>query len=381
VAEVSQTFAPRPQVATRGSALGMGKLACGNRYPHGISAVQPGSGSAPDLTVVIATRDRPGLLDQSLRALVAALRPSDRAIVVDSASHDPAVARVASEHGVRLVRCDRPGTCRARNRGLDEARSEVVAFLDDDCIAHRGWAEAMAASFRTGEPDFVTGRIVACSSSDVVHDEIGADSEGRGAHGADGPRAAGHRRAQLSLSLYESTEPMVFGDGDDPAVMGHGANMAWRRDVLERLGGFDEAMGPGAPLRAAEDQDLFWRAVRAGRTGRFEPAAVVAHQQWRSRRASLAAYHGYGVGSGALAVKQWRVLDEAARGAELPFSVMASRALREIVLASGLPAVARNLLHGYEMGALAELVQTAGAMRGALRARSLPLVGERFPGG
>jgi hypothetical protein len=175
------------------------------------------------------------------------------------------------------------------------------------------------------------------------------------------------------VSLYEDEIGRPFDRESDPSRMGHGANMAWRTDALARVGGFDEALGPGTPLRAAEDHDLFWRALRAGIFGHFEPAAVVRHRHWRSRREQVAAYHGYGIGSGALAVKQRRVATEDANAG--PGRAGPARA---VLWDQGLRVVGRAVRRGYEMAALAELAKTVGAAQGMRRAARLSVADAKF---
>ena len=151
--------------------------------------------------------------------------------------------------------------------------------------------------------------------------------------------------------------------------------MAWRRQALEELGGFDEGLGPGTPLRAAEDVDLFWRALAHGDSGAFEPGATVAHRQWRSRAHHVRVYFGYGVGSGALAVKRWRIEHgvAAAEGA-LPWRIVARHAGRELLWRRAVVGVGRNIASRYVMGVLAELAMLAGELRGVSRARRMPVV-------
>jgi glycosyltransferase involved in cell wall biosynthesis len=298
--------------------------------------------SASPITVVVATRDRPAMLEHALGALSASLRAHDAAIVVDSASIDPAVRTVAERAGVHYLRCERPGTCLARNTGLAGAETDLVAFMDDDCLPEPGWIAALARAFADpSSPDFVTGRI---------------ESDERK-----------HSRAQVALSLTTGDVPLTFEKGADPDAIGHGANMAWRRSVLSAIGGFDEQMGPGAPLRAAEDADVFWRALRAGFVGRFEPAAVVIHRQWRTRAAALRTSYSYGIGGGALAVKQARLSGD---GAPAPS--------RSALAAPFLEAIRANVRDRYEMGALVEAVRLAGALSGWRRSRSLALRDGRF---
>lgn len=315
---------------------------------------EPRLSASPPITVVIATRDRIILLRDALEAIRASLRRHDRVIVVDSASQGMGAQDTARAAGATVVRCEEPGTCRARNAGWRAATTDVVAFTDDDCLPEPGWVEALSRSFASdSEPDFVTGRIV--------------------------PDAPTTKRAQLSLSVHLAAEPATFDGDADVETLGHGANMAWRREALERIGGFDELLGPGAPLRAAEDQDVFWRALRLGCVGRFEPDAVVVHRQWRGRARQLRAYYGYGVGSGAFALKRLE-LDDTAPGSRPSPGERRSLHVgaRRLIWGRGRSAVARSLADHYEMGVLAEVAKLAGALRGARIAMRMPLVDGHF---
>ena len=305
-------------------------------------------------TVVIATRDRPELLKDALEALNRVLRPGDGVIVVDSASKDAAaISQIAYEAGAAVIRCDVPGSSRARNAGWRAASTDVVVFTDDDCLPRAGWLEALETAF-DGAPtaSFVTGRIL--------------------------PEFTGSPRARLHLAVTSREASTVFNGDDDAADVGHGANMAWRKRALEDLGGFDEGMGPGTALRAAEDVDAFWRALTRGGSGVFEPGAIVAHRQWRSRAHHLRVCVGYGVGSGALAVKRWR-LEHGEDGPETALSWrIVARVERELFRRRIVVGVGRSIGNRYVTGVLAELAMLAGEVRGVVMARRMPVRDGRF---
>ena len=108
----------------------------------------PDPASPFDATVVIPVRDRTVLLDRCLGAL----GRDYPVIVVDDASLDPqAVARVAAEHGATLIRRARNGgPAASRNTGIAAVDTDLVVFVDSDCVTTPGWIEQLAAHM--GDP-------------------------------------------------------------------------------------------------------------------------------------------------------------------------------------------------------------------------------------
>lgn len=232
----------------------------------------------PGISVVVPSRDRAELLDECLASLRRALRPSDELIVADSASKDGSVADVARKHGARVLRCEIAGTSRARNAGWRSARHDLIAFIDDDVRVYEDWARALAETFATSaDASYVTGRI--------------------------GPPPTPTKY----LVAQKTDEDPMWLTGAADELQGHAANLAVRRAALLETGGFDEELGPGTPLRAAEDLDFFERLAARGFRGRYEPAAAGYHESWRDVRDMFALHWSYGIGLGARLVKLARV--------------------------------------------------------------------------
>ncbi|MGH9301412.1 MAG: glycosyltransferase family 2 protein, partial [Acidimicrobiales bacterium] len=129
---------------------------------------------------------------------------------------------------------------------------------------------------------------------------------------------------------------------------------------------------------AAEDHDVVWRALRAGYSGCFEPEAVVSHRQWRSRREQLRTYYGYGVGSGALAMKRWRMRDAGLQSHSVSRLGTLRQGMGDIVWPHGVIGPMKSIRNGYEMGVLVELAMLAGGIQGMMAARTTALCRERF---
>jgi GT2 family glycosyltransferase len=293
------------------------------------------------LTVVVPTRDRVTMLERCLDALVAELEEGDEIIVVDSASADrAAVAAAAQRVGARIERCDRPGSSRARNSGWRVGRHELIGFVDDDVRVRPGWAGAMVAAFDDGGVEFVTGRVV------VPDDQLDAER----------PVAVSSRTQR------EALHPGLSGD------LGASASLVVRKRALERVGGFDETLGPGSWAASAEDLDLFDRLFREGFAGLFEPAAVAEHDQWRTRPQLVRLDWRYGKGMGVRLARLARWDRPRAR-----------RLLREAVIDQGVRPVLDDLRNGYEFGAVTVATRTLATVFGVV-VGTLMMVARRSTG-
>jgi Glycosyl transferase family 2 len=267
------------------------------------SSKVPASRSA--VSVVIPTRDRAARLAVCLAAMRDSLRIDDELIVVDSASrHADAVADVAREAGARLLRCDQPGSDIARNVGWRAARHDVVLFTDDDVQVEPGWADALATAVSAHhEAGFVTGRVLA-STGELIVAAAAPDAVD------DGPRRRQRWSRDVAVKRDQQAETFT---ADSVGNLGHGANLGMRREVLERLGGWDEALGVGGVLRSAPEADVFDRCFALGLTGRYEPDAVALHEQWRGPRRVILLDARYGFGNGARIAKLVRTDPRRAR--------------------------------------------------------------------
>jgi GT2 family glycosyltransferase len=228
------------------------------------------------VTVVLPTIGRPELVDRCLASLTACEPRADEILVVDS-SPDDAVARVVArfgEAGVRLIRCDAPGLGTAFNQGLREARHELVLLTNDDCTIDPSWIGVGARCVSAAPDVIVTGRVRPFGDPAVVPSTI--DETTRREHGG-----------RPGFFLYTQC-------------------MALRRAEVLAFGGFDGRIRP-----SAEDNDLSYRWLRAGRSIHYEPEFVVWHHDWRTREQLERLYVGYGVGQGMVYAKHVRRRDPA----------------------------------------------------------------------
>jgi O-antigen biosynthesis protein len=217
---------------------------------RGVKTSKPGV-KYQSVTVVICTRNRPALLQKCLSA-VAKLNPApDAVLVVDNSEGNVETRKVANDYCARYVVEPVTGLSRARNRGLAECNSDVVAFLDDDVTPASDWLGLLMNPFSDEATAASTGNVI---TPDTL------------------PQATNHLVSRtLSSKDPHWFEIATFGG------LGLGANMAVRKAACPRGMFFDERLGRGAPFEIGEEGYAFaWLLSRGFRVVNV-PSAVVYH--------------------------------------------------------------------------------------------------------
>ena len=246
---------------------------------------------APSVSVIVATHDRPELLVRCLQSLLTQTHAPLEVLVVDNARSSDSTERLLeseayASRGVRYVREDIAGLGRAHNTGLVHSRGEVVAITDDDVIADRHWIAALLEAFVEHGAGCVTGLILPMELR--TREQSWVEQYGG--------FARGFQQRSISLASPPEGDPLFpFTAGR----FGSGANMAFTRELLDRLNGFDAALGAGTRSRGGDDLAAFARTVLAGDTLVYQPDAVVRHLHHDDYAALQRMAHGYGVGLGA----------------------------------------------------------------------------------
>ena len=208
-------------------------------------------GAIPSGTVVICTRNRPELLRRCLEGIVRMERAPDEVIVVDNSPGDLETKRIARQFEASYVVEPLQGVSRARNRGMAEAHSEIVAYLDDDATPDVNWLGSLLVPFKDPQVAVVTGKVVTPRSPT----ENGA-----------------HQTARfLSNKVPEWFEIASFGG------LGVECNMAIRKRACAGQRIFDERLGRGAPFQIAEGHYAFALLLSRGYSAVYLPNAIVFH--------------------------------------------------------------------------------------------------------
>jgi len=273
------------------------------------------------VSVVVPTVGRRPLLQACVESLLRCSPAAQEIVVVDQ-SGDREVEALIESFGppVRRIADDGRGIARAINAGLRAAVCDVVLQTNDDCTVAEDWVGA-AWSLMQERPDgIVTGRVL----------------------------PSGDPAGTPSIKTDET--PHDFS-GEPPQWVLYGTNLAMPRQAVLDLGGYDERAGL---LVAAEDNDLSYRWMDAGRPVRYEPTMVVWHHDWRDARQLQRRYRVYARGQGAFYAKHLlagdrrivrAVLDDVRRGARAVARSTIRRTWHE-------PDEARALLLGVPLGLL-----------------------------
>ena len=261
--------------------------------PTVLQAEEGGNGAPmPGISVVVCTRDRPQSLARCLEALRALDYERFEVIVVDNASREPSTADAVAATPFRYVREDHPGLDWARNRGAAEARYDIVAYTDDDVRVDPQWVQGVARAFASSETAAMTGLVLPGELETRAQHLFQVYSRGM---------SKGTKAKQFNGAVMSAREKITTH------FLGVGANMAFRRSVLQRLGGFDTALDVGTPSAGGGDLDIFHRVLAAGGTIRYEPQALVWHYDRRTMEGFRTQLYSNGRAFGIYLIKCWRM--------------------------------------------------------------------------
>ena len=216
------------------------------------------------ITVILCTFNRCESLARALESVAVSAMPSSsewEVLVVDNNSTDQTRAVVDDSCGrhpghFRYLFEPKPGKSNALNAGIKEARGDVLAFMDDDVVVEQAWLQNLTAA--------LTDKTIAGAGGRILPDWKSSPP------------------AWLPLEDRYALAPLAMFDlGPDAGPLTEapfGTNMAFRKEVFAKFGGFRTDLGPrpGSEIRN-EDTEFGQRVLAAGELLRYEPSAVVYH--------------------------------------------------------------------------------------------------------
>ncbi|HIH72978.1 MAG: Glycosyl transferase [Thermococcales archaeon 44_46] len=214
------------------------------------------------VSIAVPTYNRKKKLQQCLKALVNQNYPKERyeIIVVDDGSTDGTYEFLQEKRkeiqNLRVLRQQNKGPAAARNLGIKNARGEIIFFVDDDVIVPNNWIREFLNVFsKYPEVVAVSGYVEA--PEEILKKNIFARYE-----------------AYMSRLAYNMPRTIYIGSFE--TFGGATCNVAYKREVLEEVGGFDETF----PVAAGEDADLKLRIALKGYKFAFIPLKAIHIQDY-----------------------------------------------------------------------------------------------------
>lgn len=248
--------------------------------------------SPAQVDVVIPTRNRGALIEAAITSILASDYTAFTLWVVDQSDNDATEQTVLgfarADSRVRYLRLASHGISAARNSSVAISAAACILFTDDDCRVTAGWIGALVAELSQPGVAATFGRVLPeCSE----------------------PPPGAQVSPSITMATKTATTRMVYEGNRFNLGFGHGANMAIRRETFDQLGGFDELLGVGGPLRSWEDRDFGYRILAAGGRIVYAPDAVLFHRHWRGWNELRQVSRDYALGAGAAAAKYLRCYD------------------------------------------------------------------------
>ncbi len=204
---------------------------------------------APKISIVIPVHNCKATIAKCLDSLSRLDHPSFEVTIVDDGSTDSTPEICESFAGVNVIRLEKGGPSRARNRGIKSARGEFVAFTDGDCLVDKRWLQELEKGF--------TGPLIAGVGGDQKSPEDDTEV---------GKRIQRFLKTIGFVTGYIKTDAAMKETEHNPSC-----NSMYRKGVLKQVGCFDEALWPG------EDVELDLKITTLGQSLIYNPRAVVFH--------------------------------------------------------------------------------------------------------
>lgn len=214
----------------------------------------------PYFSVVVCTYNGSATIRDTLEGLKMLSYPNFEVIIVNDGSTDN-VAEIVEQYPYKLVSTKNGGLSRARNVGMNIAKGEIIAYIDDDAYPDAHWLHYLAYTYMNSDHAAVGGPNIIPASDGLIATCV-ANAPGGPVH---------------VLETDEIAEHLP------------GCNFSVRREVLIKIGGFDTVF-----CAAGDDVDVCWRIQEAGYNIGYHPSALVWHHRRNSLRAYWKQQQGYG---------------------------------------------------------------------------------------
>jgi glycosyltransferase involved in cell wall biosynthesis len=242
------------------------------------------------ISVIIITKDRLTLLKKCLDSLdKQSMRPYE-IVIIDTGENYPAIELIKPYNKLNIIyqKYHFSSIPRSRNKGLEHAAGDIIAFMDDDCIARKDWIKNMYISHKNNKDALIVGKSFNADNTNIVCFAY----------------QLGYSEAvEKSLKKMNKRSPKYFTNLTDTR------NLSLKKRMIGNVQ-FDETFKHG------EDIEFGFRLSQKGRMALYDSKIVVYHRNRENLSGLMKQHYYYGRGSCAITYKHPKLLDD--MGYEMP---------------------------------------------------------------
>lgn len=219
-----------------------------------------------EVSVVICTYNRAESLKRTLNSILTMSVPEEllwEIIIVDNNSSDntkDAAEEFRARSGLNVLYVfeREQGLSHARNRGIREAKGEIIAFTDDDVVVDGNWLVNVHEAFRVHNPAVMGGKV-------LMQGELAM------------PKWFS-KAVSVPLGGFDVGNNIIIADSEYSGLVGIGANMSFKREIFDTIGFFRTDLGrKGNKLGMGEETELYWGIRNRGEKCMYYPSAIIHH--------------------------------------------------------------------------------------------------------
>ncbi|MBP7700823.1 glycosyltransferase family 2 protein [Candidatus Woesebacteria bacterium] len=232
--------------------------------------------SVLNVSVIIATRDRPKDLYRCIYSLLKSEVLPFEIIVIDQSKSDKTKKIVQKKNSpiVKYYKVNYVGKSRSLNDAISRAKGNILAFTDDDCVIDIRWIKQISEFFQKNEKESIvfgnTKPFILTKKKDMIC-----------------PATFSKENDYISYTK----NPCKHWE-----EIGFGNNMSFRKNIFNQVIKFETLLGPGSIGRSAEDAEIANKCLLLGHKIAYNPFMVIYHNRWISTKENRNLYLSYSLG-------------------------------------------------------------------------------------
>jgi glycosyltransferase involved in cell wall biosynthesis len=211
----------------------------------------------PKITILIATRNRPHQIKQCLKSILQNSFRDYQILIADQSDDEKTIEAINSFHSkkINMIRMQK-GKSKGLNLLIKKAKTEILAFTDDDCIVDKDWLQTISQTYKN-HPKLagIFGNTYGYKPEDHLQNFC------------------------PSLFKVEKFQIHTFKNLNYYHV-GLGNNMSLKKSVIEKIGHFQEWLGVGSIGKSGEESEIIFRILKNNFILATNPKMIVYHNRW-----------------------------------------------------------------------------------------------------